>query len=171
MKQLPADVQKLVPLLRGLECWYVSTGGAAGSTFQLALGEKVRRPSPLRNPAHSSEFREFEGTVSLLIWCAWRLDSSDGPVTSWDDTDQNGEAGLRQLIGSQIASFDVVPPAWDVAVAFSNGLTLRVFCDHVPGEPSFEGNWDLRLDAVTYSFGPGTRFAINEGRKAENRES
>jgi hypothetical protein len=170
MKQLPADVQKLGPSLRGLECWYVSTGGAAGSTFQLALGDKVRRTSPLKNRAHSSEFREFEGTVSLLVWCAWRLDGSDSPVTSWDDVDHNVETGLRRLIGSRIESFDVMPPAWDLSIAFSNGLTLRVFCDHVPGDPSFEGNWDMRLRAVTYSFGPGARYAVNEGDLVESRE-
>ena len=28
--------------IRGKKCWYVSCGGSAGTTFQLALGERVR---------------------------------------------------------------------------------------------------------------------------------
>ncbi|MBV9123746.1 MAG: hypothetical protein JO112_10350, partial [Planctomycetes bacterium] len=122
----------------------MSSGGGAGSTFQLALGGKVRRPLPLKNPAHAEDFRQFEGEVSLFVWCAWRLDALDRPVTSWDDTEESVAAGLEQLVGSRIDTIEVVPPAWDMTLKFSNSLWLRVFCDHVPGEPSFDGNWDLR---------------------------
>jgi hypothetical protein len=157
-QNIPEELARLVPSLKGLECWYVSCGGAAGSTFQLTLGGKVRRTVPLKNPGHSEEFRQFEGEVGLFVWCAWRLDGSDGPVTSWDDTKESVEAGLTQLIGSRLDAVEVIPPALDMNLKFSNALCLRVFCDHVPGDPSFDGNWDLRTQNVSIAVGPGTEF-------------
>ncbi len=157
-KNIPAELAGLIPSLKGLECWYASTGGAAGSSFQLTLGGKVRRPLPLKNPNHSDEFRRFEGEVSLFVWCAWRLDGTDGPVTSWDDRNESVEAGLEKLIGSRIDTIEVIPPAWDMNIKFSNSLCLRVFCDHVPGEPSFDGNWDVRTQIMSIAVGPGTQY-------------
>ncbi len=157
-KNIPAELAELLPSLKGLECWYVSCGGAAGSTFQLTFGEKVRRPLPLRNSGHSEEFRQFEGEVGLFVWCAWRLDSPDGPVTSWDDAEGSVEAGLGKLMGSRIGSIEVIPPAWDMNITFSNLLCLRVFCDHVPGEPSYDGNWDVRTQNLSIAVGPGTQY-------------
>src|SRR6184192_3680783 len=112
-KNIPEELARLIPSLKGLECWYVSCGGAAGSTFELVLGGKVRRPVPLKNPGHTEEFRQFGGEVSLFVWCAWRLDDLDGPVTSWDDTKESVEAGLTKLIGSRVDSVEVFPPPWD----------------------------------------------------------
>ncbi len=159
---IPEEIGRVIPSLKGLECWYVSCGGAAGSTFELALGHKVRRPVPLTNPAHSHEFRGFGGEVSIIVWCAWRLDCPEGPLTSWDDKQESVEKGLTMLIGSRIDSFDLVPPAWDLNVKFSNALYLRIFCDHVPGEPSFDGNWDLSTQNVVIAFGPGTKYTVEE---------
>jgi hypothetical protein len=152
------DVMPFVQALRGQHCWYVSTGGAAGSTFELALGEKRRRDRPLRNRSHSKEFREFEGEFGLLVWCAWRLDGPDGPVTSWDDTLEHIKSQLSRLQGAKVRSASVTAGAWDLLVTFWNGLRLRVFCDHVPGDPSFDGNWELwRPDRALY-VGPGNHM-------------
>ena len=156
------ELGRLIPSLKGLECWYVSCGGAAGSTFQLALGDRIRRSVPLKNLGASEEFRQFEGELGLYVWCAWRLDGSDGPLTSWDDTDESVKAGLTRLIGTRIRSIEVMPPAWDVNIKFSNSLCLHVFCDHVPGEPSFDGNWDLRTQDVVIAIGPGVRYRIEK---------
>ena len=165
---IPEELGRIISSLKGLECWYVSFGGAAGSTFQLALGGKVRRPVRLKNPAHSDEFRQFEGQVGLFVWCAWRLDSTVGPVTSWDDTNESAEAGLEKLIGTRIDTVEVVPPAWDMNIEFSNSLCLRVFCDHVPGEPSFDGNWDVRTQDMSIAVGPGTQCRSERRVRSKN---
>jgi hypothetical protein len=157
-KTIPEELAKILPSLTGLECWYVSCGGAAGSTFQLSLGRKITRAVPLRNTAHSEEFRRFEGEIGLYVWCAWRLDGSDGPLTSWDDTNESVDRGLNELIGSCIVSLEIFPPVWDLNIRFSNSLSLRVFCDHVPGSPSFDGNWDLRTERLSIAIGPGTQY-------------
>jgi hypothetical protein len=54
----------------------------------------------------------------------------------------------------------LVPPAWDLTLAFSNGLSLRVFCDHVPGNPSFDGNWELWRQDRAAIVGPGARYVM-----------
>lgn len=154
------DPSAFVNKMLGLPCWYVSTGGAAGSTFELALGNKVPRPRRLKNPAHSEEFRLFDGEANLLIWCAWRLDGSEGPLTSWDDTDANIKAMLAKLVGAAVESVAVTPMAWDLTLRFTADLTLRVFCDHVPGDPSFDGNWELWLADRGLCVGPGTRWTL-----------
>jgi len=154
------DLHTFVASLRGLRCWYISTGGAAGSTFKLALGSKVPRLHPLKNPAHSDEYRQFEGEANLLVWCAWRLDGPNGPLTSWDDGKASVVAQLGKLVGRAIDSVVVVAPAWDLTVGFSDGFILRVFCDHVPGDPSFDGNWDLSRQEVAVSVGPGSEYVF-----------
>jgi hypothetical protein len=152
----PPELGTLVGSLQGLRCWYVSCGGNVGSTFQLALGEKV--------PAHSEEYRAFEGEANLLVWCAWRLDGPGRPLASWDDGDAAVKDGLLKLVGTRVESVELTPPAWDLTVRFSGGLHLRIFCDHVPGDPSFDGNWELWLRHVAVLVGPGERCLI-EPRK------
>jgi hypothetical protein len=134
-----ADV---IHALLGKPCWYVSCG-AVGSTFELAFGKKVPRQQLIRNDEHAEEFRRFEGEANLLVWCTWRLDESTRPVTSSDDADEGIFRTLPRLTGAVVADVLVEMPGWDLVIRFSNDLTLRVFCDHVPGDPSFDGNWEL----------------------------
>jgi hypothetical protein len=158
---IPDELAVISPLLRGLACWYVNSGGAAGPTFQLALGGKRPRSVPLTNCAHPEAFRNFEGEAGLYVWCAWRLDGPDRPVTSWDDSDASIEAGLVQLIGNKIEAVEISPPAWELTVRWSNSLCLRVFCDHVPGDPSFDGNWDVQTQSFSIEVGPGVQFRVD----------
>jgi hypothetical protein len=166
-KNLPEELDHILRSLSGLECWYVSCGGAAGSTFQLVLGEKIRRSVPLKNLEHLEDFRQFEGEVGLFVWCAWRLDSPVEPVSSWDDTQESIETCLKTLIGTRIRSIEVFPPAWDATIRFSNTFCLRIFCDHVCGAPSFDGNWDLRRKNKIISLGPGSMYRTETRPYAE----
>lgn len=158
----PPDPRSLVRSLEGLRCWYVSCGGAAGSTFELALGEKIRRSEVLNNPAHPEEFRHFEGEANLLVWCSWRLDGPEGPLTSSDDASEGSVQHLARLREAKIRYAALTPNSWDLRVAFGNRLKLTVFCDHVPGDPSFDGNWELWLRGLTLFVGPGNRWEIEE---------
>ncbi len=161
------ELGALIDSLKGLRCWYVSCGGRTLPTFQLALGDKVRRQVPLRNPGHPEEYRNYEGEANLLVWYTWRLDGANRPVTSSDDTADGIERGLMSLVNTQVESVQVITPAWDLAVRFSNGHELRVFCDHVPGDPSFDGNWYLWLRQVMVIAGPGARLVIEPRKEAD----
>ncbi|MFV2068584.1 MAG: hypothetical protein ACC645_16565 [Pirellulales bacterium] len=152
----PDIVVQLRSQLMDLECWYVSAGGKhVGSTFSLALGARIPREKPLENSAHPEEFRNYEGEGNLVVWCAWRLDGQDAPESSSDDTNEGIEATLEGLVGSSIVDVVVERPAWDLRLLFSPFHQLRLFCDHVPGDPSFDGNWELHTTKESYYFGPG----------------
>ena len=141
-------------------CWNVGCGGAALTTFELALGEKVPRSIVVPNDALSYDIRHYEGEANLLVWCSWRLDGPDAPLTSWDDTVENVERVLEGLVGRTIEHVRVDLPGWDLHLDFTGGLRLHVFCDHVPGDPSFDGNWTLYLTNKLISIGVGSKCEV-----------
>jgi hypothetical protein len=168
--------QEITSSIRGKECWHVGYGGAAGTVFQLHIGDKLRRDmnlSALKMPFHidwiPSEIDEYEGEIVLLVWCTWRLDGADGPLTSSDDTiDHVGDA-LKELKGRKIIDARIDLPAWDLHLFFSDGLTLRVFCDHMPGAPSFRYNWDMAIGDKSIEIGLGSRIEV--GPRDETRKT
>lgn len=163
------ELTKLLDFIKGLSCWYVSCG-AVGATFQLALGNKIPRRRPLRNPDHPEDYRRFEGEANLLVWCSWRLDEPHAPLTSSDDTMQPIESGLSKLIGAKVVSYELTIPGWDLNTTFSTGLLLRIFCDHVPGEPSYSTNWELWRKDSSILVGPGATYTIEAQRTDETGE-
>jgi hypothetical protein len=161
-KKTSPDPHTLVRSLEGLPCWYVSCGGCTLPTFQLALGDKVRRAVALKNLAHPEEYRHYEGEANLLVWCTWRLDGPEGPLTSSDDTADAITRNLDRLRDAKVRSASLTPNTWDLRVSFRNRLKLTVFCDHVPGDPSFDGNWELWLRNLSLIVGPGNRWSVEE---------
>lgn len=154
MIQAVSDMSaEVIQALVGKRCWYASCGGAAGPTFQLAFGKKVRRREEVNNDAHSDEYQQFEGESNLLVWCSWRLDDPARPITSSDDSDGPLREGLSRLVNATVADVRIEMPGWDLRLAFANDLTLRVFCDHVAGDPSFDGNWELWQQQRVISIG------------------
>jgi hypothetical protein len=145
-------------------CWYVSSGGAAGASFQLALGEKIPREKPLSNPGHPREYRENEGEVNLLVWCTWRLRDDQHPISSSDDSPDHVREALTRLVNASVAQVELISPAWDLRLHFSNGLVLEVFCDHLSDDASFDGNWELWLTDKVVSVGAGCDMTL-EPRK------
>lgn len=157
MSLVVLDIQvEITQAILGKPCWYASCGGAAGSTFQLAFGKRVPRQYVLRNEKHSDEYRNFEAESNLLVWCSWRLDHCSGPISSSDDTNEHISEALTQLVGSAATDVKIDMPGWDLQIGFSSGSTLRVFCDHVPGDPSFDGNWELWEKDRVISIGVGS---------------
>ena len=148
--------------LIGMPCWYASAGGKhLGSTFSLALGRKIPRDTPLKNQGHADEFRNYEGEANIVVWCTWRLDGPDAPVSSSDDTEEGIQAALEGLVGASIVDVIIERPAWDLRLLFAPFHRLSLFCDHVPGEPSFDGNWELHTKDEAYYFGPGIALEID----------
>ncbi|MCI0463037.1 MAG: hypothetical protein L0Z62_39320 [Gemmataceae bacterium] len=161
------ELEQLVASVRSLRCWYVSCGGAAGPTFQLALGDKLPRRTPLKNLAHPEEYRRFEGEMNLLVWCSWRLDAPDRPLTSSDDSPEGVARELGNLVGASVEAVSLTAPAWDLVLSFSGGRLLRIFCDHVPGDPSFDGNWELWGRDHAALVGPGAHYTVQPRAEAE----
>lgn len=141
----------------GLRCWHVGTGGAVGSSFSLALGQKVKRRVSLRNCRVSPDYREYRGTGTLVVWCAWRLEDVEGRCWSWEDPEQAD--GLQRLVGKRVAGLRLFEPAWDLVITFTGGFSLRVFCDHTEAD-GFDGNWEAVVDDVEVAAGPGSRLTV-----------
>ena len=139
-----ADVVAFVDLLRGQQVWFINGGGAAGSTFSLSLGKKSLRTKALQNPSVSEEFRLFQGEFSLYVWSTWRLESHDAVASSDQDFDQ-ARPLLQTLAGQRVTDVVVDGRCLDLRLILGN-LNLRVFCDHVPPEPSFDANWELTIE-------------------------
>ena len=80
------------------------------------------------------------GLRHLTVLCPWRLQTDAEVVLDWNV--DGGASGfiaptLRTLLGTEVVSATTRPPAWDLAISFSNGLTLVVFGDSL----------DVRSDA------------------------
>jgi hypothetical protein len=159
-RRLQATLRKAL----GRRCWHVSVGGVTLPTFSIALGRKVPRERPLRNRKQPKVFREFQGEVSLLVWCVWRLDRRDRVVVSSDGRDSQIVKGLDCLLAKSLLRIKVVPPAWDLTLTFSDGYTLRVFCNHAGDKPTVHGNWQARVVNRRVSVGPGESLQMTDGQ-------
>ena len=157
---LPQHIAFLLSKIEGTRCWYASSGGCVGSSFQLALGDKIPRPGMLANNTQTDEYRRYEGEIGILVWCAWRLDRLNGSATSWDSDEPTIENGLKPLVGSRIEKIDVDVNSWDAIIKLFDGLTLNIFCDHISTESSFDGNWELWVRDTLCAFGPGSANKI-----------
>ena len=70
----------------------------------------------------------------------------NGPISSSDDTEQGMIGGLHRLVGEKVENVEVETPGWDLVLQLTGRFILHIFCDHVPGDPSFDGNWQVSLE-------------------------
>lgn len=159
---IPKAMRDCLRPFRGLPCWHVSAGKGTGAAFGLALGERIPRPEPLRNPKQPVVFQRNAGEFELMVWCAWRLDGPKGPIVSSDASEvEVGRVLGRRLRGRTIERVRItLPLAWDLEVTFDRGLVLRVFCDQLPPTPSTDGCWEAVLPDRELDVGPGTAWAV-----------
>ncbi len=149
----------------GLPCWRV---GTYKSLVTLYLGRKlIVRPQSGPRQHRRSE----TGDAALIVWCSWRLDGRESPITSSDDTETALHDALQRLVGTSIVSVKVLPPAWDLCVEFSNGCILRVFCDYVPGDPSFDDNWEVRVRDERLVVSLGGKWLVIPDRTLEHAQN
>lgn len=138
-------LRRSVRNLTGKRCWYVSCGGAVGSSFKLAVGEMVKRESPLGNKAHPPIFRANYPEFGVLVWSSWRLSKGNRVLATSDAWDERPDsaARLRSLKGLRVSQVVVRGGFGDLALSFSDGRRLDVFCDRFRTPSSIENNWEL----------------------------
>ena len=150
--------QRELDNMLGTTCWHVSAGGSTAPSFVLVLGEKVPRSTPLRNMAQPQQYREYRGSVELLIWSSWRLQNST-TVLATSDQGERGLSQLASLNGQKVIGIKCLPPAWDLIIDFSDGQRLLTFSDHLEPDASISENWELWVDGRHLVAGPGNRLA------------
>lgn len=146
----------------GLECWGIIAGSGTGSNINMQFGRKIPRAKPLKNPSLTNEQREFDSEFSVFVECVWRLDSETEIVCgAWDNNRENGLMiiGLHQLVGSVVSSVQILKPAFDLIVSFSNGLALKVFCDNVS---PIDANDNYSLFTPDLYYTVGTRSVLRK---------
>jgi hypothetical protein len=144
----------IVQALVGQRCWYVSAGGATWPSFVLVCGEMVVRDTPLRNQLHPDSFRNHRGSVELLVWCSWRL-QTDATVLASSRDDEARARTLDQLVGATVRRVTCSAPAWDLELTLSSGVALAVFADNHGPDASPSRNWELWLPGACVQAGPG----------------
>jgi hypothetical protein len=147
-------IPKLLDLMVGETCWHVSRGGVTAPSFLLALGDRIPRARPLKNPTQPKSFRLSRGSVELLIWSSWRLQTSDS-VLATSDQCEHGVAILDVLLGLAVTDIDCFEPAWDLRICFSEGKELVTFSDHLEPNASIASNWELWASGRHLTAGPG----------------
>lgn len=160
----PRRMREPLARLVGAPCWHVSAGEGIGSRFTLALGGKIKRRVPLRNPKQPRLYRDFEGEYVLFVLCTWRLVSSTKGIVSSDDEPRTIDRLMSRLRGHRVASIEVAPPFWDLRVRFARGHELFVFCDHVTDRSSAPDNWTFEYDDEILSAGPGNEWRVEKRR-------
>jgi hypothetical protein len=153
MGALP-DVKERLSALNGVGCWDVAAGGSAGSRFLLDLGGMRRLPRPVSISPRTKYVEIYEGEFILFVRSSWRLDGPSRHICSSDVPAESIGKDLRILIGKTILSIEVTSPAWDLRIAFSDDLSLTVFCDYVAGDEN-EHNRHVVLREEWLFAGPG----------------
>jgi hypothetical protein len=140
-EKLKSELNSLI----GKECWSIVGGEGTDSIISLDLGEKILRTESVDNQNLSDDAQKFDAEFDLFITCVWRLDSPKKIICgAWDNNSKNGRmlTGLNKLIGEKIVAIEVVEPAFDLIVKFSNSFKLTVFCDQTNGDKYTE-NYSL----------------------------
>lgn len=159
---MPDDVSRFLADLVALECWYAASGGAVGSYFNLAFGDKIRRKQPIPNDAHPEKYRLFAGEAAVYVWCPWRLETLDAPWVGADDPEDQTNSALENLVSRKIETVDVSGPG-DLTIRFSGGVRLTAFACRFgkAGGPNWrfakkgvamkvEGHGDIVLTSTSY---------------------
>lgn len=150
----PTSVDDAVQQLVGQRCWYVNSGGSTWPSFTLVCGDAIPRDMPLRNRAHPEAFRWNRGSVELLVWCAWRLQTASSVIATSDD-EETAARSLDVLTGATVVRATCTPPAWDLELAFSSDLVLKVFADRHARDRGIAENWELWIPGAHACAGPG----------------
>jgi hypothetical protein len=162
VKDFISTLQHLV----GKNCWGFVAGEGTGSVVALDFGDRVKRDRPLKNPHLTREQRENSAELSLLVQCAWRLDSPEQVICSaWDSNVADGPmlAGLQRVVGKNVYSVVVDVVSLDLTLRFDAGLCLKIFCDRVNVDED-EDNYSFYTPTRTFAVGARSHLSI-EPRK------
>ncbi len=148
--------------LKGQACWSVIAGAGTGSAVRILIGGKILRAKPVPNPKLSAIERVYDGEMDLFVTCAWRLERTGEIVCGSTDDDRNDGpmvSGLSQMVAKRVVSIEVSEPLPDVAIEFTDGLCLRLFCDQTNLETD-DDNYSVKVGGTILAVGARARLSI-----------
>jgi hypothetical protein len=132
-----------LPTVVGLRCAAVRTDGE--QLVSLYFGE-------LRDVGDELEL-DAERVITLDG--AWRLEQGDSIIAASEDPDDEREEFLNELVGKELARFEVTRPGYDLALYFEDGLLVRCFpidsleyADDIEDPDDAEISWWVDGDGV-----------------------
>lgn len=143
------EINDQIGLLVGQTCRAVYN--KPEESLRLDFGGTIRRFYNKDERQKTSQDICEEGEFDILIWCAWRLQDSEKAICSSDNSDEQYEEASKWLIGKKVVSIEIIPPAWDATITFTDGLVLKIFCIYTQDDEC-ETNWFFRNRWKLYSF-------------------
>jgi len=125
------EFERVVGWLVGKPLWDTVAGPTTATAVLLKFGAKIP-VKDVRGNSMQQEAERFEGELSLMVWCSWRVEMGQTELLCGCGDPYN--AGGPMLTGLQKLPGDVVSdvsinPFLDLLVAFESGRRLRLFCD------------------------------------------
>lgn len=146
-------IDVLIKKFVGKECWSVICGNGSGSALHLGFGGKVKRLNVLSNKYLTQDERLYEAEHRIMVYCSWRLSSTESILCSWKDIGGSENINYLNLMrGKKITSADAVAVSRDLCIKFEGGLTLQVFCDETNNEEA-DDNYVIFSDDMIASVG------------------
>jgi hypothetical protein len=110
--QIKAHIHPII----GQKAWGVSVG--VGSFITLEFGD----------PIQSTELSRSHGEWHLWIYyCAWRLEKGNSVLAGSEDPRPKLEQTVKCMEGLTLNSVEILPPALETIVRFSEQIVLRLF--------------------------------------------
>ena len=143
--------------VQGKECWYTSVNASTGSILNLCLGGKVPSKKPAQNPNKSEDFCSFDPEISVMVYCAWRIETKDHVLGGWLDPNHPGgamEKSLSNIHGKTVTEFHLDFPSFDLTLTLSNMFSIKIFCDQIYVD-SMKSNWYIVTNIVNFGVEQG----------------
>lgn len=123
------------------------SGKNTGSIFTMDFGDQLIKEE-------KKGYIFYKGSMSIMVWCAWRLlDEDNSVVTGWhEDSSENGRltVGLKSLTNDIVREVRI-SDNFDLTIVTNAGKSLQVFCDLTPGVVG-DTNWSFFIfNETTYS--------------------
>ncbi|MEM7674825.1 MAG: hypothetical protein AAF449_02350 [Myxococcota bacterium] len=158
-------VHQLLGDVRDQPCWSAIAGSEADFPFVLHFGEQLRRSLRLANPRLSFLQRTYEGSISLLVECAWRIDSPEQVVASCWDTFEARRDALDCLVDQNVKTLTASAPGYDLVLEMEDGHTLRCLSVETDLERGRD-NWHLYTPQALLRIGPRGRPDVRTTEEA-----
>lgn len=126
------NINARIDVLKGKSCWSIVAGEGTGSVVTIGFGDKRKKSKPLKNPNLTEEQRNFDSEIEIMVYCAWRVLSSDSIICSWRDSNElDGEMlkGLQLLKDKKVIEAKLMETTYDLDIIFENGIRFQLFCD------------------------------------------
>jgi hypothetical protein len=157
----PPELEEFFAGLIGKSCWSVIGGVGTGSVISLHFGEKIPARRKLQNPRFTYEERNFEGELSAMFDCDWRLeDASQILSTSQNVLDDAIDLeALKRIKHRPVKHVGFTSRVHDLQIEFTEELAFGALCDWPTGNEA-DSNYVLFNRKTTVAVTPAGRIVV-----------